>query len=163
LHPFDPETVLSQLEPVPRSPSLPLSQESWCTKTPSNTQEADKQAILIKKRLERHQSSSPTPIHEALSQLAKGAQVMGTSAALMQSQITALQQANEAMHIRRKKRRKAIQSDHALSVSEVQAMVDQNHVEAEVREEMPRPKKRASQSSRCGQQGHTIRTCKSNA
>jgi len=73
---------------------------------------------------------------------------MGTSAALMQSQITALQQANEAMQMRRKRRRKAIQSDHALSVSEVQAMVGQDHVEAEVREEMPRPKKRASKSSR---------------
>ena len=50
--------------------------------------------------------------------------------------------------MRRKRRRKAIQSEHALSVSEVQAMVGQDHVEAEVREEMPRPKKRASKSSR---------------
>jgi hypothetical protein len=28
LHPFDPEAVLFHLDPVPRSPSLPLSQES---------------------------------------------------------------------------------------------------------------------------------------
>jgi len=98
LHPFDPEAVLFHLDPVPRSPSLPLSQESWYTKTPSNTQEVEKQATLIKKRLERHQSSSPTPIVEALGQLAKGAQIMAASAALMQSQVTALQQANEAMY-----------------------------------------------------------------
>ncbi len=65
LYPFDPEAVLSQLEPVLRSPNLPLSEESWCTKTPSNTQEVVKQATLIKKRLERHQGSSPTPIYEA--------------------------------------------------------------------------------------------------
>jgi hypothetical protein len=37
LHPFDPEAVLFHLDPVPRSPSLPLSQESWYTKTLSNT------------------------------------------------------------------------------------------------------------------------------
>ena len=160
LHPFNPETVLSQLELAPRSPSPPLSQESWCTKTPSNTQEVDKQATLTKKRLERHKSSSPTPIYEALNQLVKGAQIMATSAALVQSQVAALQQANEAMHIRRKRKRKALQSDHALSVHEVQAMVDQDHVEAEVREEMPRPKKRAPTCSKCGQQGHTCRTCR---
>ncbi|KYG39987.1 hypothetical protein M433DRAFT_9466 [Acidomyces richmondensis BFW] len=35
---------------------------------------------------------------------------MGTSAALMQLQITTLQQANEALHIRRKRKRKAIRS-----------------------------------------------------
>lgn len=120
----------------------------------------EKQATLIKKRLERHQSSSPTPIVEALRQLAKGAQIIAASAALMQSQVTALQQANEAIHNRRKRKRKAIQSDHALSVAEVQATVTQTQVEAEIREEMPRPKKRISKCSGCGQQGHTIRTCK---
>jgi hypothetical protein len=160
LHPFDLEAVLFHLDPVPRSPSLPLSQESWYTKTPSNTQEVEKQATLIKKRLERHQSSSPTPIVEALGQLAKGAQIMAASAALMQSQVTALQQANEAMHERRKRKRKAIQSDHALSVAEGQALVVQTYVEAGIREEMLRPKKRMSKCSRCGEQGYTIRTCR---
>lgn len=160
LYPLDPEVVLSQLEPVLRSPSLPLSQESWYTKTPRNTQEVDKQTTLIKKRLERHQSSSPTPIFEALNQLAKGAQIMAASAALMQSQVIALQEANKAMHIRRKRKRKALKSDNALSVSEVQATVDQDNIEAQVREEMPRLKKRVSTCSRCGKQGHTIRTCK---
>jgi citrate synthase len=146
---------------VLESPSLPSSQESWCTKTPKNTQEVDKQTTLIKKRLERYQNSLPTPIVEALEQLAKGARIMAASAALMQSQVTALQQANEAMNERRKRKRKAIQSDRALSVAEVQATVIQNHVEAEIREEMPMPKKRISKCSGCGQQGHTIRTCKS--
>ena len=85
---------------------------------------------------------------------------MAASAALMQSQVTALQQANEAMHERRKRKRKAIQSDHALSVAEGQALVVQTHVEAGIREEMLRPKNRISKCSRCGEQGHTIRTCR---
>jgi len=160
LHPFDPEAVLSHLDPVPRSPSLPLSQESWHAKTPSNTKEVDKQATLIKQRLERHQSSSPTPIIEALNQFSKGAQIMAASAALLQAQITTLQKANDAMHVRRKRTRKALVSDKALSVSEVQAIVEQEQVEAEIMEEMPRPKRRPKTCSKCHTQGHTIRTCR---
>jgi hypothetical protein len=90
---------------------------------------------------------------------------MAASTALMQAQVTALQQANEAMYRRRKRKRKrtrkrkAIQSDHVLSVGEVQAIVNQDYIKAEVREEMPRPK-RVITYSRCGKQGHTIRICK---
>jgi len=50
LRPFDPEAVLSHLDPVLKSPSQPSSQESWCTKTPSNAKEVDKQTTLIKKK-----------------------------------------------------------------------------------------------------------------
>ena len=74
---------------------------------------------------------------------------MAALAALMQSQVTALQQANEAMHERRKRKRKAIQSDYALSVAKGQALVVQTHVKAGIREEMLRLKKRISKCSRC--------------
>jgi hypothetical protein len=40
---------------------------------------------------------------------------MANSAALLQSQVTTLQQANEAMHKRRTRKRKVIQLDRALS------------------------------------------------
>jgi hypothetical protein len=73
LHPFNPEAVLSKLDPSFSSPDRPASHSSWYTKTPKTTQEVDQQATLIKKRLERHQSSSPSPIFEALNQLSKGA------------------------------------------------------------------------------------------
>jgi hypothetical protein len=89
---------LSQLDPVLESPSPPSSRESWCTKTPKTTKEIDDQTTLVKKRLKGHQGSSLTRIYEALSQLSKGAQSMATSTALLQCQVTALQQANEAMH-----------------------------------------------------------------
>ena len=51
----------------------------------------------------------------------------------MQSQITALEQANEAIHTCRKRKRKAITLGNASSGNEVQAMVavvNENHVEA---------------------------------
>jgi hypothetical protein len=160
LCPFNPEAVLSRLDPVLKSPSLPSSQESWHAKTPSNTKEVDKQATLIKQRLKRHQSSSPTPIIEALNQLSKGAQVMAASTALLQSQIDTLQEVNKATFVRRKRKRKALRSDNALSVGEVQAMVDQEEIEAKIIEEMPRPKKRPPTCSTCHEKGNNMRQCK---
>jgi len=52
------------------------------------------------------------------------------------------------MHIRRKRTRKALVSDNALSVSEIQAISGYKEVEAEIIEEMPRPKKRISRYSK---------------
>jgi hypothetical protein len=66
---------------------------------------------------------------------------MAALAALMQSQVTALQQVNEAMNEQIKRERKAIQSDRALSVAKAQATIIQNHVGAEIRENIPKPKK----------------------
>ena len=48
---------------------------------------------------------------------------MAASTALLQGQITTLQKANKATHVRRKRKRKALVLDKALSVSEVQAIV----------------------------------------
>ena len=44
---------------------------------------------------------------------------MAASTALLQAQITTLQKANKAMHVRRKRTRKALASDTALLVGEV--------------------------------------------
>jgi hypothetical protein len=66
---------------------------------------------------------------------------------------------NKEMHIRMKRKGKAFKSDKALSGAEVEGMVEQEQVEAQTIEEAPRPKKRASKCSGCGQQGHTIRSC----
>lgn len=160
LHPFDPDAVLSRLDPIHRSPSPLYSHLSWQPQTPCNTLEVEKQATLIKKKLEMHQGSSPTPIHEAISQLAKGAQVMAASAALLQSQISHLQRVNEDMHIRRKRKRKALQSDIGLSAAEVEAIVNKEQVDAQIMDEMRGPKRRSPTCSKCKQQGHTSRTCR---
>jgi formylmethanofuran dehydrogenase subunit E len=63
------------------------------------------------------------------------------------------------MHVRRKRTRKALVSDTALSVSEVQAISSYKEVEAEIIEEMLRLKKRKLRCSKCGEEGHTYRTC----
>ena len=75
---------------------------------------------------------------------------MATSIALLQAQITTLQKADEAMHVRRKRTRKALALDTALLVSEVQAIGGYEEVKAEITEEMLRSKKRTSRCSKCG-------------
>jgi hypothetical protein len=85
---------------------------------------------------------------------------MAASTALLQLQIDTLQEVNKATFVRRKRKRKALRSDNALSVGEVQAMVDQEEIEAKIIEEMPRPKKRPPTCSTCHKKGHNIRQCK---
>jgi hypothetical protein len=159
LHPFDPEVVLSSLDPILLSPPRPLLQGSWCAKTPKTTQEVDQQATLIKQRLERHQSSSPTPIFEALNQLSKGAQMIATSAALLQSRVTDLEAANTAMHIRKSRKRKSLLSENALSVQAIQQLIEKEEIEEQILEEMPRPAKRTTRCSKCRSTAYTARTC----
>jgi hypothetical protein len=48
---------------------------------------------------------------------------MAVLVALIQSQFTTLQQANKAIYKRRKRKRKAIQSDYVLLVAKGQALV----------------------------------------
>jgi hypothetical protein len=111
--------VLSKLNPSFSSLDRPALHSSWYIKTPKTTQEVDQQATLIKKRLERHQSSSLLPIFEALNQLSKGAQEIATSTALLQSQVFALQDANKVIHERKSRKRKAITLDPTLSASQI--------------------------------------------
>jgi hypothetical protein len=54
------------------------------------------------------------------------------------------------MHVRRKRTRKALVSDTALSVSKVQGMGGYEEVEAEIREEILRLKKKTLRYSKCG-------------
>jgi len=54
------------------------------------------------------------------------------------------------MYICRKRTRKVLVLDNALSVSEVHTITSHKEVEAEIREEMPRLKKRISRYSNYG-------------
>jgi hypothetical protein len=55
------------------------------------------------------------------------------------------------MYKRRKRKKKAIQSDYALSVTKGQSLVIQTYIKAGIREEMIKPKKRILKYSRCGE------------
>jgi hypothetical protein len=76
LVPLDPDIVLSKLDIKLRTPTPPGSPATttgpWISQTPQNPTEAVSQSTLIKDPIARHHSSSPTPIYEAVDQLAKG-------------------------------------------------------------------------------------------
>jgi hypothetical protein len=70
LVPLDPENVLSKLDVQLRTPT-PVEKEAslpspWVSKTPKTVLEASSQSEFLKRRVEGHQSSSPTSIFEAI-------------------------------------------------------------------------------------------------
>jgi hypothetical protein len=83
LIPYDPQAVLSKLDVRLRTPTPPGTPDGpptpWDFKTPQTTNEALSQSTLIKTRIARQQSSSPTPILSAVDQLSKGMQVVFAS------------------------------------------------------------------------------------
>src|SRR5580704_2618045 len=83
LVPYNPERVISCLNLRLRTPTPPPQDINWVSKTPQNSNELKSQTEHIQSRIVRHQDSSPTSIIEALSQFAKGAQIIAHSVTLL--------------------------------------------------------------------------------
>ncbi|APA08490.1 hypothetical protein SS1G_02187 [Sclerotinia sclerotiorum 1980 UF-70] len=102
---FDPQSILSKLDirirtSTPSSTSLELT-NSWISQTPHNLIEALLQSTLVKARMARHQSSSPTPIFETVQALAKGTERLAHEVTLLSAENRMLRRANEALSKRR--------------------------------------------------------------
>jgi hypothetical protein len=167
LVPYEPQNVLSHLNLHLRTPTPPIVESNnWTSKTPQTIRELDFQTEHVKNRIRQHQDSSPSSINDALSRLAKGAQVMMHSAVLLKAEVKALQVANEQKKRRERKHKRRIMQGGSLSVQEGEDILHSAEVEAQVRTEV------ASESSRqvgstgrqkrcgiCGTIGHNARTC----
>ncbi|KFY30770.1 hypothetical protein V493_01675, partial [Pseudogymnoascus sp. VKM F-4281 (FW-2241)] len=116
--------------------------DNWTSKTPQTIRELDFQTEHVKNCIIQHQNSSPSSINDALSRLAKGAQVMMYSAVLLKAEVKALQAANEQKKRRERKCKRRIMQGGSLSVREGEDIVQSAEVEAQVRTEV------ASESSR---------------
>lgn len=170
LIPLDPEKVISQLDlrlrtPTPQN-SRPGTSHSWTSKTPQNPIEATSQSILIKDRIARHQSSSPTPIIRALDQLTKGSMAVMHEVALLQAQVRGLKTANEELSKRRRAKKTRLRKGGSLSVQEAQEIKDENEVAKQIKVEerrsggrAQRTELRARRCGNCGNTGHNARTC----
>ena len=84
---------------------------------------------------------------------------MATTVAILESRVEEMEAANQAMHIRKSRKRKAFNTDKPLSFPEMQSVVEQEEVEAQIQDELPRPIKRISRCSKCNSTKHTARTC----
>jgi hypothetical protein len=164
---FDPEAVLSRVGPVIRTLSLELpTQSTWEPQTPTNMQEMELQSSLLSSKIASYQNSLPSHIHQAIQQLAKGAQQIAASAAIIAIQIQDLKKANEQARRRKVRTNKFLSFEDRLSINKTDVLGSQDCVNPHLLQvEVENAGKGSSASSRkrkcglCRGEGHTKRTC----
>jgi hypothetical protein len=167
IFPFDPKAVLSRVGPAIRTPSPELpTQPAWEPQTPSNAHEMELQTSLVSSKIASHQDSSPSHITQALQQIAKGAQQIAASAAIMALQIKELEQANIEARRRKVRTNKFLSFEDRLSINKADVLGSQGYVDPQllqVEVENAGEGTSASSSKRkcglCREEGHTKRTC----
>jgi hypothetical protein len=159
--------VLSRVGPAIRTPSPELpTQSAWEPQTPSNAHEMELQTSLVSSKIASHQDSSPSHITQALQQIAKGAQQIAASAAIMALQIKELEQANIEARRRKVRTNKFLSFEDRLSINKADVLGSQGYVNPQLLQvEVENAGKGTSASSskrKCGlcrEEGHTKRTC----
>ena len=168
LAPHDLEAVISKLDVKLRTPTPPAPEVTpWEAKTPSNVRELEAQSTLIRDRIRRHKSSSPTSIIAAINQFERGAGVMLYTATLLKGRVASLERANEAATTRKQRKKKRIQQRGTLSKAKGQEIIAHKEVEQQVERETRQSQARSGgrqqairRCTRCKETGHNSRTCK---
>ncbi|OAQ57491.1 DDE superfamily endonuclease [Pochonia chlamydosporia 170] len=170
LIPFNPKSVLSRLDvrlrtPTPVEEALELP-NAWVPKTPNNPTEATSQTNYIKRRISRHQGSSLTSILDAMDQFAKGTCGIMHKMALLKAENQQLREANALLSKRRRAKKTRLRQGGSITISEGQALQDQNDVEEQIQQEdrkirgrKPRDETKGRRCGVCGNTGHNARTC----
>ncbi|KAJ8070704.1 hypothetical protein OCU04_001075 [Sclerotinia nivalis] len=167
LIPFDPQAILSKLDIRIRTPTPPLVDlDSWISQTPHNPTEALSQSILVKSRMARHQSSSPTPIFETVLALAKGTERLAHENTLLSAENRMLRKANVALSKRRRAKKIQLRNEGVLTGQEAEDILSQQEVDIQIqrdeRQNGGNSNGEASSNrccSKCGKTGHNSRTC----
>ena len=105
LIPHNPEAIISKLDIKLRTPTplLPnTNEELWTSQTPSNPKDALSQSKLVKDRITKRKSSSPTPILAASSSIAKGLEVLAHTVTLWEAENRTFRGGNKAVSKRRR-------------------------------------------------------------
>jgi hypothetical protein len=172
LVPYDPEQVLSVLNPVVRTPSPVCTEGSeWESKTPRNLSEVKRQAKHIRDQRRLRTNDSRSPTEGAFQQLLKGYEKVVHERAILQVENAALRVENTRQKQKRATRRTFIADGGTLSIQAGQDEVQNRAVEAQVRNEVqksrtrkeyPEALPRASRKcSMCDTFGHDSRRCPS--
>lgn len=174
LVPYDPERVISQLNvqistPTPES-SRPSTSHSWISKTPQTVKDASSHTTLIKNRIVRHQSSSPSHILDAVDLFAKGMSKVMHQHVLLKAENESLRKANDELSRRRHTKKRRVQQGGSLGLQDIQDLEAQGDVERQIQEEESKSqgKRRRVETSerrcgRCGETGHNVRTCQADS
>ena len=170
LVPFDPEYVISKLEPVAiartPSPNPEVLPHLWASMTPSNIKEATLQSVYIKDRISTHQGSSPTSIIMAMNSFAKATYSLLHKNTLLENRVAELEKTNHMLSKRRRTKNKRLQPGGTLTVQEgLEIQVEKEGsrlMEQGNGSSNSRPKRAEARVRRCGicgNPGHNARTC----
>jgi hypothetical protein len=170
LYLLDPETVISKLDVQLRTPTPPKEgsepSSPWTSKTPKTANETQSQSEYLTRRIQRHHSSSPESIIEALHCLSRGAEAVMHRVTLLVAENKELRQANEILSRRRRAKRTRLQRGGAMTIQDESQEVDQIDVNTQVAAESSRRGGRGRSVGpsvrRCGvcsRTGHNARTC----
>lgn len=141
----------------------------WVSQTPHNPTEAICQSTLVKTRINGHQGSSPTPIFDAVKQLAKGMDALAHKHTLLEAEVRSLRTANETLSKRRRAKRTRVREGGSSTIQKVQNLLQLNTGDSPVQEgedengegnKTRRGTKR--RCGNCGKTGHNARTCQEN-
>jgi hypothetical protein len=170
LVPFDPESVVSRLDPRPVTPSPPNSgpgtPTSWVPKTPSNAHEAAQSSSTLKRKIEKHQGSSPTHIFDVIDLQAKSISKLAHEMVLLRAETKELRTANERLSKRRRTKKTRLQDGGSLSLQEATVLIAERGLGGRDFEETSGSggcitvgEPRVRLCSNCKKPGHNARTC----
>ncbi|EDN95831.1 hypothetical protein SS1G_12036 [Sclerotinia sclerotiorum 1980 UF-70] len=109
---------------TPLFTSLELT-NSWISQTPHNPTEALLQSTLVKARITRHQSSSPTPIFETVQALVKGTERLAYEVTLLSAENRMLRRANKVLSKRRRAKKIQLRNGGVLTGQEAEDILSQ--------------------------------------
>ena len=170
LVPLDPESIINRLDPKFLTPSPPVSRpgsaHSWVTKTPRTAIEVGQQSTVIKNKIARHQSSSPTHMYNVIDAQARGMSKMAHELVLLREEAKDLRAANEVLSKRRRAKKTQLQLGGSLSIQEAEDLVAEREVGKQIQEETrcgsrrtEGVEQRARRCGICSNTGHNARTC----
>jgi hypothetical protein len=171
LAPLNANHVISKLDIKLRTPTPPIEEFSlpapWTPKTPKTIRETESHSEYLKRRIERHHSSSPASIIEAVKSMTKGAKAILHRMALLESEVKDLREANTILSRRRREKNKRLRNGGMMTVEEGQGLIDQMDVNTQIMAESSRAggqgrsvQSRERRCGVCGKPGHNARTCK---
>ena len=173
LVPYEPERVLSNLNPVIRTPSpVPSAESLWESKTPRNLTEVARQATHIRSIRRQQRNTTSSPSDQAFTQLLKGFETAVHERAILLAENVVLRTENQRQKRKRAQRRQTVATGGTLSVQNGQDRLVNRKVQEQLEDEIRiaeishsasqqngRRKKAPSRCSKCGSFEHTARAC----
>jgi hypothetical protein len=141
LVPFNPKEVILKLDIRLQTPSASSSSSPpWTSQTLHNPKETLAHMGLVREGINRHQSSSPTPLFLAAMTLTKGAERMANEVALLEADSHRLRKVNKELSKRRRAPRIELKRNAAITTEETDRLLAERELNAQ---KMPLQKKTA--------------------